>query len=84
MIDKLTGNGWAFVEPPEQTDEASVLARYQGEPIKGGVLIEQIEDEPYLIHSRYRTGPYNVEIKVDFEIGRGQARIEKVDSYESE
>jgi hypothetical protein len=84
MIDNLTGNGWATVEPPEPNDEPSVIARYKGEPIKGGVLMETIEDSPDLIHSRYRTGPYNIDVKVDFEIGRGQARIEKVDSYVDE
>lgn len=82
MLSELSGEGWTFVEPPERLDEESVLARYDGEPIKGGVLVEKLEDKPDLIHSLYRTGPYDVEVKIDFGIGRGQVRVSDAEGYE--
>jgi hypothetical protein len=84
MLSELSGKGWTFVEPPERLDEESVLARYDGEPIKGGVLVEKLEDKPDLIHSLYRTGPYDVEVKIDFSIGRGSVKVEKAEGYNYE
>jgi len=80
-LAQLSGEGWTFVEPPARLDDETVLGRYEGEPIKGGVLVEKIADEPDLIHSLYRTGPYDVEVKVDFGIGRGQVKIEQAEGY---
>lgn len=84
MLSELSQSGWRFVEPPKKEDDPTVLGRYEDEPIKGGVLIERIADESDLIHALYRTGPYDVEIKIDFSIGRGQIRVENAEGYNSE
>lgn len=83
-LGELTGEGWTFVNPPELMDDESVLARYEGEPIKGGVLVERIEDQPDVMHALYRTGPYDVEVKLDFAIGRGQVKVTEADGYDNE
>lgn len=79
MLSELSGEGWVFVDPPAQTDSASVVGRYEGEPIKAGVRTEKIADTSEVLHQKYRTGSYNLEVKIDFDIGRGQVRVEEAD-----
>lgn len=77
-LGELAGEGWTFVEPPARNDAASVVARHNGEPIKAGVRTETVTDTKSEIHHVYRTGSYDLELKIDFDIGRGQVRVEDV------
>lgn len=83
MLGKLEGNGWTMVEPPLERDSESVVARWNGEPVKAGFLMDVIEENQTTFHSLYRSGRYDLEVKIDFEIGRGQVRVEEADGYES-
>jgi len=79
MLSELSGEGWTFVDPPAKNDSASVVGRYDGEPIKAGVRTETITDTADTLHYKYRTGSYNLEVKIDFDIGRGQVKVSDAD-----
>lgn len=83
-MGKLCGKGWTVVEPPARHDPDSVVGRYDGEPIKAGVLMEEVEDSEEVAHLRFRSGMYDLEVKIDFEIGRGSVKVERADGYENE
>lgn len=83
MISNLEGRGWVMVGPPAQNDSESVVARYDGEPIKAGLLVDVVEDSEDVVHTQYRTGRYDLEVRVDFEIGRGQVRVEQAEGYDN-
>jgi hypothetical protein len=82
VLSKLAGRGWTLVEPPLPTDPHSVVARYNGEPIKAGFKMEE-EDNDGEHYSKHRSGEYNLEVKVDFDVGRGQVRVTEADGYEN-
>ena len=81
MLHELAGDGWTVVEPPLPTDDNSTVARFSSEPIKAGFSTERIEDSPEKFHAKYRSGKYDLELKIDFDIGRGQVRVEEVEAY---
>lgn len=81
MLGELSGEGWVFVDPPARHDAESVVARHKGEPIKAGFLMEKVEDAESAFHARYRSGQYNLDVKIDFDIGRGQIKVEEADGY---
>lgn len=81
MLSELVGKGWILVDPPLKRDEESVVARYNGEPIKAGFTIEESEEDGEF-YSKFRSGRYDLEVKVDFEIGRGRVRVTKADGYD--
>jgi len=83
MLSELEGSGWTVVEPPEPMDEESVVARFDGDPIKAGFLMEVVEDDADTMHTKYRSGQYDLEVKIDFEIGRGQVRVMEAEGYEN-
>lgn len=82
MLSELEGRGWMMVEPPLPSDGESVVARYQDEPVKAGFLIDRIEDSESGAHFKYRSGQYDLEVRIDFEIGRGQVKVTEADGYE--
>jgi len=81
-LSELVGRGWVMVEPPRDEDGESTVARFDGEPVKSGFLLERIEDTADVIHTKYRSGKYDLEVKVDFDIGRGQVKVEEAEGYE--
>jgi hypothetical protein len=82
MLSNLEGRGWIVVDPPEPMDDESVVGRIDGDPIKAGFMMDVIEDTASTIHTKYRSGQYDLEVKVDFDIGRGQVKVDKADGYE--
>lgn len=82
MLGELVGRGWVVVNPPLPDDSESTVARLNGHPIKSGFLLDRIEDTADMIHMKYRSGKYDLEVKVDFDIGRGQVRVEQAEGYE--
>lgn len=80
-LKNLCGEGWTLVEPPLPGDDEFVVARYGGEPIKAGFLIERLMDSEDEFHARYRSGQYDLDVKIDFEVGRGMVRVEEADGY---
>jgi len=83
-LSELVGRDWVPVDPPKRADTDSTIARYDGEPIKVGFLIDRIEDTSDVFHSCYRSGKYDVQIKIDFDIGRGMINVTQAQGYENE
>jgi hypothetical protein len=81
MLSDLVGEGWTLAEPPLDTDGESVVARVDGEPIKAGFLMEKVEDSDEKFHATYRSGCYDLDVKVDFISGHGQVRVERASGY---
>lgn len=81
-LSELSGEGWVFADPPKNTDEQSVIARYQGEKIKAGVKTETVTDNESEMHIKYRTGCYDLELKFQLDIVRGQIKVSQADGYE--
>jgi len=81
VLGDLDGEGWVVVDPPEDSDTHTVVGRYADEPIRAGVLTDKVEDDHDVIHYRYRTGCYDLDVKVDFDIGRGMVRVERAEGY---
>lgn len=82
MLHKLCGEGWTAVEPPEHLDEDSVVARYEDEPIRAGFMTKKIKDTSSELHLRYRSGKYDLDVKIDFDIGRGLVKVEEAEGYD--
>ena len=82
MLSEIAGQGWKMVEPPLDRDEPSVVARYNGKPVKAGFLIDRLNDSDEEMHVKYRSGRYDLELKIDFTIGRGQVKVEEAPGYE--
>jgi hypothetical protein len=80
-LKELCGEGWTLVEPPLPRDSESVVARHHGEPVKAGFLTESVADSKELFHARYRSGQYDLDLKIDFDIGRGQLKVERAPGY---
>lgn len=81
-LSDLVGRGWVVVGPPLDRDGNSTVARWNGTPINVGFLMEQVEDSEDLVHYKYRSGQFDVEVKIDFDIGRGQARVQRAEGYQ--
>lgn len=79
-LKDLAGTGWNLVEPPLEDDEQSVIARHRGSPVKAGFKLEESEDDGEY-YSKFRSGQYDVEIKVDFNVGRAQLRVTEASGY---
>jgi len=82
MLSKLEGKGWTMVEPPLERDGESVVARFNREPVKAGFLMDVIEESETTFHSQYRSGQYDLEVKIDFDIGRGQVKVTRAEGYD--
>lgn len=82
MLSELEGDGWTLAEPPLERDGETVVARVEGQPIKAGFLTERVTDSDDRLHVKYRTGKYDLEVKVDFVSGHGQVRVEEAPGYE--
>jgi hypothetical protein len=82
MLEELVGKGWVLVRPPLDRDEESVVARYRGEKIKAGFVIEERngDDEVYV---KFRSGQYDLEVKIDFLARQGELRVSKAPGYVS-
>lgn len=70
-----------MVEPPLARDGESVVARCNGETVKAGFLMDVIEEDDTLFHAQYRSGRYDLEVKIDFDIGRGQVKVTEAPGY---
>lgn len=81
-LSELAGEGWTVVEPPLPEDGENVVARHEGEPVKAGFLTERITDSQEEIHFRYRSGAFDLDVKVDFGVGRGMVKVERAEGYE--
>lgn len=82
MLGELVGEGWMMVDPPALGDGENVVARYDGTPIKTGFMMSKEADTEDMFHAIYRSGQYNLDVKVDFQIGRGQIKVTRADGYD--
>lgn len=83
MLGNLAGRGWVVAQPPLPSDGESVVARRDGEPIKSGFLIDVLEDNVSAFHAKYRTGRYDLEVKVDYDIGQGMVKVSEAPGYDT-
>lgn len=74
VCEELAGAGWVDVHSPPPRADPSVVAMWNGRPVKAGVEVER-EDSGDRIYTRYSTGPYYVDLDIDLENAR--LRVEK-------
>jgi hypothetical protein len=79
MLSELSGRGWVIAQPPRTSDDSNVVARYDGEPVRAGF---QMEADNEGTMAKYRSGQYDVEVKIDFDTGRGMLRVTEADGYD--
>lgn len=84
MLSNLAGDGWVMVDPPAMNDDENVIARYDGSPIKAGFLMSKKVDDGEMFNATYRSGQYNLEVKIDFQIGRGQVKVTQAEGYDGQ
>lgn len=82
MLSELAGTGWTLAKPPQPEDDENVVARVDGDPIRAGFLIERVTDADDKLHVKYRTGKYDLEVKLDLVSGHGQVRVEEAEGYD--
>ena len=82
MLQQLEGRGWVQASPPLDVDENSVIARHKGRPIKAGFTMEEREGDGEM-YCKFRSGKYDVELKLDLAVGQGQLRVEEASGYDS-
>lgn len=82
MLSTLEGEGWTLVQAPRKDDESNVIGRYDGEPIKTGVMIEKVKQTEFEERTVFRSGKYNLEVWLDFDIGRARVQVERAEGYE--
>ena len=83
VLNELKGRGWTDVQPPALNDDQSVIARFDGEPIKAGFRVETLEDNGSVLHEKFRTGCYDLEVKLFQGANKisGQVKVEEADGY---
>lgn len=86
-LKELAGRGWIRAEPPEMGADESVVAVVDGTEIKAGFERKNspIVDSPERIHRIFRSGQYDLEVKLEtagdmaFE---GFVKVERAEGYE--
>ena len=84
MLSDLCERGWVVAQPPREEDDSSVIARVQGEPVKAGFKIETVKNDDQIVHERFRSGQYDVSLKIDYMIGRSQLRVDRAEGYDAD
>lgn len=82
MLGSLEGRGWVAAQPPLRTDGESVVARFDGEPVKAGFLMDVLTETESTFHAKYRSGKYDLEVKVDYNASMGYVRVNEADGYD--
>jgi hypothetical protein len=89
-LQELCGKGWEPLDPSTNEQELSdkrVIGNYKGETITVGFRIEEVAyEEGELLHEVYRTGQYDVHLKIESlsqDMAEGQIKVERADGYDS-
>lgn len=89
-LKALEGKGWVKAEPPGLESEPSVIAEVDGEEIKAGFERKDspIEESKTCIHRKFRTGCYDVEVKITSGDGEvvmeGYIKVDRAEGYEQD
>lgn len=89
-LSKLAGQGWLDADPPALESSESVLAEVDGVEVAVGFERKDspVVDTPAEIHRVFRSGRFDVEIRVqtgDGEIATGgQVRVSEASGYEKQ
>jgi len=83
LLNELAGAGWKNVQAPHSVDDESVIARWQGEPIKAGFETETVEESDAVFHKKFRTGCYDMELRLYStpHSASGEIKVEEADGY---
>lgn len=91
VLKELEGLGWQPLDPSTDEQELSekrVIGNYKGEPITVGFRIEEVEfEQGECLHEVYRTGRYDVHLKIETlgeGLAQGQVKVEEADGYDRE
>lgn len=87
-LSELAGRGWLEAEPPDITSGMQVMAVVDGVDVKVGFERKDspIVDTPNMIHRRFRSGRFDVDIRVETGDGvlatGGKVRVTEADGYD--
>lgn len=83
QLKNICGAGWQTVQPPLPVDESSVIARCNGQPIRAGFEVETLEDTENVMHKKFRTGCYDIELRLysGARTASGELKVERADGY---
>lgn len=85
VLNEIAGDGWVEADPPSLDADSSVVAVVDGEPVKMGTTATTIREDKSCVHRRFRTGPYDVDVKIESADGQialaGHVKVEYVDDY---
>jgi len=89
VLKQLDGKGWQPLDPTSESQEVSekrVIGNYKGQPVTVGFRIEEVDyEQDERLHEIYRTGRYNVHLKIESlggGLAQGQIKVEQADGYE--
>ncbi len=87
-LKKLSGQGWLRAEPPAFSADDNVLAVVNETKIRAAPEFEMSEsplmDAPDEIHRRFRSGIFNVDIRLlttQDMVTEGFVKVERADGY---
>lgn len=86
VLGEIAGDGWVEADPPPLDADESVVALVDGETVKMGTTATTIREDRSCVHRRFRTGPYDVDVKIESADGEialgGYVKVEHVDDYD--
>lgn len=85
-LKQLAGRGWIRAEPPSIDAKESVVAVVDGTEIKAGFERKDspIVDSPQRIHRLFRSGQYDLEVRLETTSDmamEGFVKVERADGY---
>lgn len=91
VLKQLAGRGWQRLDPTTEEQEMSderIIGNYKGQPITVGFQIEEVDfEQGEHLHEIYRTGRYDVHLKIETlggSMAQGQVKVEEADGYDTD
>lgn len=87
-LEQLCGQGWQPLDPTTDKQEAMdqrIIGNYKGEPITVGFKIDEVSyEEGENLHEIFRTGRYDVHLKIESlgaNMAEGMIKVETAPGY---